>query len=137
MHEELHAQLEELVTDYERQAAEIRSVYERLREVEATATSKDGLVTVKAGPQGRITHLELDPRITRKLAASEIAASIMEQIEGATSEVSRQTAALLAPLAPEGVDLEGLLGADADLGALLPSLRAEAPRDRRPGTMGG
>ncbi|MEV0597192.1 YbaB/EbfC family nucleoid-associated protein [Nonomuraea cavernae] len=137
MHEELHAQLEKMVAEYERQAAEIRTAYARLREVEATATSKDGLVTVKAGQQSRITHIELDPRITRKLSASEIAASIMEQIEAATSEVSRQTTDLLAPLAPDGVDLEGLLGADADLGALLPSLRPEEPRDRRSGTMGG
>lgn len=122
MHEELHAQLEAMVEEYNQQAVQIREAYDRLREVESSATSKDGLVTVKAGPQGRIMSIDLDPRITKKLSASEISASLMEQIQAATADVTQQTHRLMAPFVPEGVDIEQLLDPETDFGSALPTI---------------
>ncbi|MDP9849325.1 YbaB/EbfC family nucleoid-associated protein [Streptosporangium lutulentum] len=122
MHEELHSQLDAMIEEYNKQAVRMREAYAVLREVEATATSKDGLVTVKAGPQGRITRIDLDVRITKKLSASEISASIMEQIQAATADVTAQTHKLMAPFVPEGVDIEQLLNPETDFGSSLPTL---------------
>lgn len=122
MREELRAQLEEMVEEYNRQAVQMRAAGARLREVEATATSKDGMVTVQAGPQGRILRIDLDARITKKLSATEISASIMAQIRAATANVTEQTHKLMAPFVPEGVDIERLLDPAADFGSALPTL---------------
>ncbi|WP_326820311.1 YbaB/EbfC family nucleoid-associated protein [Streptosporangium sp. NBC_01756] len=122
MHEELHAQLEAMVEEYNQQATQMREAYAKLREVESSATSKDGLVTVKAGPQGRIMRIDLDPRITKKLSASEISASLMEQIQAATADVTEQTHRLMAPFVPEGVDIEQLLNPETDFGSALPTI---------------
>ncbi|GLW08117.1 hypothetical protein Misp01_32470 [Microtetraspora sp. NBRC 13810] len=122
--DEFRATFDELSQEYEEQARRVREAYGRLGELEATARSADEMVTVKVGPRGKVLSIELNPRVYRRLAPSELAQTIMEQIDRAAACVADRTRDLMAPLLPDGVPYEKILGDDMDIDAFLPRPRA-------------
>jgi len=120
LNDEFGLSIEALAKEYNRQARELRTAYDRLAELTATAESRDGLVRVTVGPRGQVRDIELDPRVYRKLSPSQLARAIMEQIGGATEQVADRTKELMAPFMPQGLPLEEMLGEGADIGSFLP-----------------
>ncbi|MEV0144468.1 MULTISPECIES: YbaB/EbfC family nucleoid-associated protein [unclassified Nonomuraea] len=115
MGEPFQLMLDELTAEYEQQLSRVRDAYGRLAELEATAQSGDGMVTVRVGPRGEVRAIELNPRVYRKLSPSELSHEIMTQIEQATASVTASSKELMGPLVPDDVPVEELLGEGAAL----------------------
>src|SRR5690606_23797120 len=79
----------------------------RLEAIEAEAEAADGMVRVKVDRQGRLTSLELDPRVQRKLGSEQLAESILEAAKDAQAQVADQMRAAMQGLVPEGADEGG------------------------------
>ncbi len=133
MRAELRASLEGLMEDYGRRIERLRQMQQDLREVGATAKSKDGLVTVVVGPRGQVQDLSLDPRVYRRLSPSELSRTIMSLIGEATSDVAEQMQKIMEPFMPEGMAYDEVLGEKGDLTALLP----QPPAASGPGRAAG
>ncbi|GGQ02571.1 YbaB/EbfC family nucleoid-associated protein [Streptosporangium pseudovulgare] len=129
MSDEFRRTMEELAEEYNRQAAQLRETYGRLNELNVTAQSDDGMVSVTVGPRGQVQDLTLDPRVYRKLSPSELARAIMEQIGAATGEVADQTKELMAPFLPEGLPYEEVFGEGASFESFLPQPVALPPME--------
>ncbi|GAB2958952.1 YbaB/EbfC family nucleoid-associated protein [Nonomuraea fastidiosa] len=114
------ASVEELAEQVNEQISRVRETYGALDAVEATKTSSDGMISVTVGSQGQLRDLRLDPRVYRKLSASELADAIMVQIRRATADVDEQRRRLMEPLLPEGLPYEQVFGERVSLDAFVP-----------------
>ncbi|MEV0236000.1 YbaB/EbfC family nucleoid-associated protein [Nonomuraea sp. NPDC050786] len=123
--------LEQLVQEVNQQTEQLRKMQEKVGELSATATSKDGMVTVTVGPRGEVRTIDFDPRVYRKLSPSELSAVIVEQIGRATSEVSAGMKELMEPFVPN-LPFEDLFGEGTDFASFLPQPSTPEPRDPRP-----
>jgi DNA-binding protein YbaB len=74
---------------------------QRLLAVTASATSDDGLVTVRVGPQGRVLRIDLDPRIYRRPDSRRLAETITATIQRAADEAAERLREVLRPVAPD------------------------------------
>ncbi|MFC4121919.1 YbaB/EbfC family nucleoid-associated protein [Nonomuraea zeae] len=111
--------LEQLVQEVNQQTEQLKQMQASAKELSATATSQDGMVSVTVGPRGEVRAIEFDPRIYRKLSPSELSASIVEQIRHATLQVSREMKELMEPLVPN-LPFEDLFGEETSFESFLP-----------------
>ncbi|GAA2213951.1 hypothetical protein GCM10009850_094150 [Nonomuraea monospora] len=111
--------LEQLVQEVDQQTEQLRQMQERMRELSATATSKDGMVTVTVGPRGEVRTIDLDPRVYRKLTPSELSDTIVAQIRDATRQVSGEMKELMEPFVPD-LPFEDLFGEKTSFESFLP-----------------
>src|SRR5690349_16186374 len=100
--------LEQLVQEVNQQTEQLKKMQEKVRELSATAKSKDGMVTVTVGPRGEVRTIEFDPRVYRKLSPSELSASVVEQIGRATRQVSTEMKELMEPFGMPDLPFEDL-----------------------------
>ena len=112
MRAEFRASIEELMDDYSQQVERLNEMRHDLDKVSATATRKDGLVTVVVGPRGQVQDIRLNPRVYRKLDSGELSRAIMQLIGEATADVSEQMRKIMTPFMPEGLSHETALGKD-------------------------
>jgi DNA-binding protein YbaB len=122
--------LEQLVQEVNQQTEQLGKMHQKARELSATATSKDGMVTVTVGPRGEVRTIEFDPRVYRKLSPSALSTVIVEQIGRATSQVSGEMRELMAPFVPD-LPFEDLFGAGTSFESFLPD-----PGTPQPGAHG-
>jgi DNA-binding protein YbaB len=119
----LRAQADELMAQFERMRAGAGDLQQKLRTLSASVTSKDGLVTATVGPRGQLIRLELDPRIYRRPNSRELAATITETVQRATTKAMDQVEELCRPFIPDAqfqahmnFDFEGIFRQlDSDL----------------------
>ncbi|MCP2343615.1 YbaB/EbfC family nucleoid-associated protein [Actinomadura rupiterrae] len=116
MRAEWQAHIDELLGQYREQRDKLKGLQERLATIEASAEAADGMVRVTVDRQGRMTELELDPRVYRKLASAELSAAVLEASNAASEQVAEQTRQAMEDIAPKGSPGGGIL----DLGKLLP-----------------
>jgi DNA-binding protein YbaB len=102
MREDLQAHLDGLMEQYRAKRSQLQDLQRQMGSAEATVTAADGMVTVKVGAQGRLTGLEFDPRVYRKLSPSELADCILAAVNEAGGQVGDQMRAVLEPLVPDG-----------------------------------
>lgn len=91
-----------------RRAEQTQALAQRAAEISATARSRDGLVEVTVGAEGRIEHLHLDER-TRQHPAADTAQKIMETLAAAKAELIQRFAEVTAET----------VGADSETGRML------------------
>jgi DNA-binding protein YbaB len=72
-----------------RRAEQARELARRTAELTATARSRDGLVEVTVGAEGRVERIHLDER-TRQQPAETTARDLMETLRAATASLLRQ-----------------------------------------------
>ncbi|TMR99928.1 YbaB/EbfC family nucleoid-associated protein [Nonomuraea basaltis] len=123
--------LEQLVQEVNQQTEQLRKMHEKVRELSATARSKDGMVTVTVGPRGEVRTIEFDPRVYRKMSPSELSALIVEQIGRATRQVSDEMKELMEPFGPD-LPFEDLFGEGTSFESFLPQPSTPEPQDPRP-----
>jgi DNA-binding protein YbaB len=99
---EWQAHIDELLQTYQEKRRQIADMQSRLEAIEAEAEAADGMVRVKVDRQGRLTSLELDPRVQRRLGSEQLAESIMEAARDAQAQVADQMRAAMQGLTPEG-----------------------------------
>ncbi|MGI5285171.1 YbaB/EbfC family nucleoid-associated protein [Nonomuraea polychroma] len=121
------AEITELAGAINQRIERIRETYGELAAIQHTARSKDGMVSVTVDPQGRVSGIELNPRVYRSLSPSQLADAIMEQVGRAAAAVSEERRRLLAPLMPDEVPYEAVFGENATLDAFLPGRVEPAP----------
>lgn len=122
--------LEQLVQEVNRQTEQIRDMHEKIRDVSASATSKDGMVTVTVGARGDVRKIDFDPRVYRKLSPSELSASLVEQIGAATRTVSGELKETMQPFAPADLPFEDLFGEEVDFPSFLAQATTPRPKGR-------
>ncbi|MCP9950804.1 MULTISPECIES: YbaB/EbfC family nucleoid-associated protein [Actinomadura] len=115
MRAEWQAHIDELLQTYQEKRRQIQEMQSKLEAIEAEAEAADGMVRVKVDRQGRLTSLELDPRVQRKLGSEQLAEAIMEATRDAQTQVTDQMRAAMQGLAPEGAAESGF-----DIAKLLP-----------------
>lgn len=118
MREDLQAHLDELMEQYQAKRAQLQELHQRMGAAEATVTAADGMVTVRVGAQGRLTGLEFDPRVYRRLSPSQLAECVLAAVQEASGQVGEQMKAALEPLVPDGTSY-GDMGS-IDLSRVLP-----------------
>ncbi|MGH3239297.1 MAG: YbaB/EbfC family nucleoid-associated protein [Spirillospora sp.] len=102
MRAEWQAHIDELLQTYQEKRRQIQDMQSKLESIEAEAEAADGMVRVKVDRQGRLTSLELDPRVQRKLGVTELGEAIMEASKDAQAKVADQMREAMTGLAPQG-----------------------------------
>ncbi|MCW2897936.1 MAG: hypothetical protein JWO67_201 [Streptosporangiaceae bacterium] len=125
MRPEWQAHIDELLEEYNRKREDLKALQEKMASVETTVTAVEGMITVTVGPQGRLTGLEFNPRVYRRLSASELAEAVLGAVQEATAQVGDQMRAAMEPLLPETASYDKVAGAGFDLSKLVP----ERPND--------
>lgn len=87
--------------EYERLAADVRSLRARLGEIRAEAESDDGLITAVVGGSGQLLELRLDPRVYRAPDSAGLARAITETVNLAARRAQRQGEAIAAGLSAD------------------------------------
>jgi DNA-binding protein YbaB len=118
MREDLQAHLDELMEQYQAKRSQLQELQRQMGSAEATVTAADGMVTVTVGAQGRLTGLEFNPRVYRRLSPSELAECVLAAVQEAGGQVGDQMRAVLEPLVPNGTSY-GDMGS-VDLSKVLP-----------------
>lgn len=118
MREDLQAHLDELMEQYQTKRSQLQELQRQMGSAGATVTAADGMVTVTVGAQGRLTGLEFNPRVYRRLSPTELAECVLAAVQEANGQVGEQMRAALEPLVPDGTSYGDLGG--ADLSAVLP-----------------
>lgn len=122
--------LEKLVKEVNRQTEQVQDMHEKARDMSASATSEDGMVTVTVGARGDVRKIDFDPRVYRKLSLSELSASLIEQIGAATRTVSGELKEAMQPLAPADLPFGDLFGEGVDFPAFLEQAMTPHPKGR-------
>ncbi|TDE51559.1 YbaB/EbfC family DNA-binding protein [Nonomuraea mesophila] len=120
MMDAFQATVKELADQVNQQVERLRDAYGAINAIESTMASPDGMISVTVGPQGQVRGIELNPRVYRKLSASELAGALMEQINRATATVTEQRRRLMEPLMPAELPYEQVFGENVTLDAFLP-----------------
>ncbi|MFC4911925.1 YbaB/EbfC family nucleoid-associated protein [Actinomadura gamaensis] len=106
--EAIEKALENLTKDAKEKLERYAEMREQLASMRSTAQSADGNVTVTVAPGGAITDIHLSERAMRQSAA-QLSATLMSTITAASADASRRMAAVVAPLAPAGMDVQALV----------------------------
>jgi len=115
LHNDVTGALEELRAQQDKIAAAVG----KLDEVTATASSKDRTVTATVDGQGRLTDLDFQGRRWREMAPKELGAKIVEVVAEAQREAAGATNAVMAGIAPTGVDLDALRANGPDIESMI------------------
>ncbi|HEU5156888.1 MAG TPA: YbaB/EbfC family nucleoid-associated protein [Streptosporangiaceae bacterium] len=128
---EWQAHIDELLERYRHKRGQLRDLRRTVDAVSATVTTEDEMIKVTVGPHGRLTGLELNPRVYRRLSPSQLAAAVLAAVGEASSQVDGQVRVALAPLLPDGRDgrVGGADSADGDAGLDLAAILPERPDD--------
>lgn len=86
---ELEAKAEAMRLRSEQMQEEIQNAY-------ATASSKDGAVTVKVAPNGALQHIEFSPRATQ-MSHLQLGQIVMEVAQRAQADAARLISEIVAP----------------------------------------
>jgi DNA-binding protein YbaB len=100
----MSAQMDQLIAQFENFQAKVRQaevrfsgvgdMQERIAQVESTATSPDGTVTVVAGAGGTVTDLRLTAGATR-VEAGQLATTILSTLRRAVAGAAQQQAGIV------------------------------------------
>ena len=112
--DQLRIQLDTLLADYERARRSLSDAHAKMRAINGRAESGDRLVTATVGPRGTLTALGLDPRAPRTLSADKLAEKILDTVQAAAADATRQRNQLLAAALPPGVPVEDLVRGEVD-----------------------
>jgi len=107
----LRAYAEELSSQFRKLRNGLTDLQKEMSEVTATAKSSDGYVTATVGPRGQLVKLHLDARIYRKPDSAQLAATITEAVQRATTEAAKKVDAVAARHTP-GLDVGSYLHGD-------------------------
>ncbi|ROT33092.1 YbaB/EbfC family nucleoid-associated protein [Micromonospora sp. HM5-17] len=120
----MRAQAEELANRLRQMTGSMSTLQERLADIRVTAVSRDGLVRVTVGSDGKPRELSLDARIYREPDSQRLAETILDTIEVAGEEARRRVMEICRPFASE----EALQQyADGDLTGAMERFRRQMP----------
>lgn len=128
----LEQHLADALEQVQRKQAELVELRGRIAALRAEHTTKDRLLTVSCGPQGRPLKLTFHDDGYRSMPPAQLAAVLEQAIDAARTAADAQLGALVAPLTAEVRDLRETMRADGRFDALTGP--ADAPLGARLGT---
>lgn len=96
----LKERLAQVQGDYERIRDGLADLQQQMAAVTGTATSTGGLIKATVDARGRLSGLTVAPRAMRDLDHEQLAASIVEIVGQATTQVTEEVAGLLERFSP-------------------------------------
>ncbi|MEU3269285.1 YbaB/EbfC family nucleoid-associated protein [Saccharomonospora sp. NPDC006951] len=114
----LHNEIDEAMREMRAKQEELTGAFDKLREVTATAASKDRAIQATVDSQGKLTDLTLSGKRWRDMAPKELGAKIVEVVTDAQDQAAAATASAMAGFLPEGLDLDRLRESGPDLAAM-------------------
>jgi DNA-binding protein YbaB len=121
----MRAHADELMAQFERMRSGVGDLQQKLKAVQATVTSDDGLVTAVVGPRGQVIKVDFDPRIYRRPNAKELSATVTETIRKATEKAMSQVEELCRPFMPNA-EFQAYI--DHDLDGIFRQLDSDLPK---------
>jgi hypothetical protein len=112
--------IESLFEAYRKQRDGLGAMTRRMNEIRATATSPRREVEITVGHNGTVTGLRFPSGAYRRMPAKALAETILATIASAKRMAHDQTAEILAPLLPPGLNARDLLSGKLDPGVLVP-----------------
>ncbi|MFB4278023.1 MULTISPECIES: YbaB/EbfC family nucleoid-associated protein [unclassified Nonomuraea] len=96
----MRAYADELREMFTRLQDEGLELHARAKAVQATETSRDGLVSVTVGARGELVRIDLDPRIYRRPDARGLADTIAETARRAAATAQERVMKIFEPVIP-------------------------------------
>ncbi|GAB1640879.1 YbaB/EbfC family nucleoid-associated protein [Krasilnikovia sp. MM14-A1259] len=121
----MRAHADELMARFQQMRSGVGDLQQKLKAVQATVTSDDGLVTVVAGPRGQVVKVDFDPRIYRRPNSKELSATVTDTIRKATEKAMSQVEELMRPFMPNS-EFQAYI--DHDLDGIFRQLDSELPK---------
>lgn len=109
------ADAEQLLADYRRSREQLAAVHRSLARLSVSESSQDGAITVTVGAQGTLTDLSIHDEAYRHYGPRRLADTIVRLTTAAAQRAVEQSARLMEPVLPPGVDAAALLAGTADL----------------------
>jgi DNA-binding protein YbaB len=101
MDETTRALLQDIAVNYQKRLDELRQMQRDVREVTATARTRDGSVSVEVGPQGQLRDLRLDPQVYQRMNPQRLTHTIMKLVGEASQEAADKAKEITAAFLPE------------------------------------
>jgi DNA-binding protein YbaB len=123
MEDKVGASQREVVADYRKRLEELQQLQRDVREVTATARTRNGDVSLEVGAQGELRDIKFNPQALKRMSAQQLAHTILSLAGEATKDASSQAKEMTAALLPDGLAAR-LRDGEEDLTAFFP----DAPR---------
>jgi len=117
--------LETIFEEYQRQRLSITELHQKIQAISVTAASARRELEVTVNHGGGVTDITFIGTGYRKLAPKDLSALIMRTIADAKEKAAAESAELLAPMMPAGLNARDLLAGRLGLDQLAP---ADGPR---------
>jgi DNA-binding protein YbaB len=130
MDERTNASLREIAAGYHQRLEELRKMQDDVRQVTATARTRDGMVSVEVGPQGQLRDIRLHPRVYQRLSPERLAHTIKRLSGEAAQDAAGRARQITSAYLPEDLAAR-LRDGEEDLTAFLPdapSIRDDVQR---------
>jgi DNA-binding protein YbaB len=126
-------QVEQAMARLKDHRARMDEVRAELRQATASVTSKDRMVTAKAGPQGQIVSLTFHTTAYRTMAPAQLADVLTEVLNEARARVGEQVTEAMRSVSGIGEVLKLSMTGGTELDGLLAPLRSLRPTEEEPG----
>ncbi|MFE6904681.1 YbaB/EbfC family nucleoid-associated protein [Streptomyces sp. NPDC057717] len=126
--------LAQAMAELEATQAGVAEAEKELRHVSITVRSKDRAVEATVGAQGELTALRFLDNKYRTMAASELAASVLESVGQAKTQMARRVMETFKPFTEPSTAAPELTGVDIDWAKIFGQDVLEDPQDPRPAT---
>lgn len=117
--------LETMFEEYQRQRLSLTELHQRIQAIQATASSPRREIDVTVNHGGSVTDITFNGTAYRKLAPKDLSALILKTIDDAKAKAVAESAELLAPMMPPGLNARELLAGSLGLDRMVP---ADGPR---------
>lgn len=113
----------DIVADYRERMKQLQQLQRDIREVTASARTRNGEVWVEVGAQGQLRDIRFHPDALKRMTPQQLAHTILQLTGEAAKDASGQAKEMTAALMPEPM-AERLRAGEEDLSAFMP----DAPR---------
>jgi DNA-binding protein YbaB len=113
--------IEQIYEEYQRQRNVLSDLHRQIQEISVTAVSARKEVSVTVNHAGTVTDIAFNGTTYRRHAAKDLSALVMKTIAEAKQKAMEQSADLLGPLMPTGINARDLLSGRLGLDGFMPS----------------
>ena len=113
--------LETMFEEYQRQRLTLTELHQKIQAISVTASSARRELEVTVNHGGAITDITFTGTGYRKLAPKDLSALILRTIADAKEQAAAESAELLAPMMPAGLNARDLVAGRLGLEQLAPS----------------
>lgn len=114
---------QDVIADYRERLKELQRLQHDIRDLTATARTRDGGVAVEVGAHGELRDIRFDSRALQRMNAQQLGRTVMTLVAEATQEATGRAREMTAAFLPEDLAARLRDGED-DLMAFMP----DAPR---------